>query len=430
MESKVQEYQILYSKFKKTYDCAEEYKAPIEPLKTEIEKLRQRQKEYDYTDPNTVIQYMESHVDREMKEKRQSLQKEVKNQMRELENPSDKVTKNFEKVTKWLTQKEADKIISQNKLNCDQEINMEKAEKITEFDLFSSANKLFGFIFRFNFLTCFPKILRVVAAILIWGIILVPKIINSTYKKFSLKNGFYTPLTLEKYNAMLWVCITRVILLAGIILILNIAVYYATNYYAKNYMLKNQLIYMAVTEPSKLEKALYDYKFSVFINGTISDWRNEIEYIKKNGLPIEYQASEKVGHISSDIVESLKKNYDKLNSDISKKETQIEDRTAKADGLIYDASHLIKELNSKEKEVIGLIGDSNHNNGVLSPYVALGFANEEFYFVKELISFQHNYKPMLICYGEESAQSSEKLRTNIAILNEYHNKKSNYPLKT
>ena len=416
MESKVQEYQILYSKFKKTYDCAEEYKAPIEPLKTEIEKLRQRQKEYDYTDPNTVIQYMESHVDREMKEKRQSLQKEVKNQMRELENPSDKVTKNFEKVTKWLTQKEADKIISQNKLNCDQEINMEKAEKITEFDLFSSANKLFGFIFRFNFLTCFPKILRVVAAILIWGIILVPKIINSTYKKFSLKNGFYTPLTLEKYNAMLWVCITRVILLAGIILILNIAVYYATNYYAKNYMLKNQLIYMAVTEPSKLEKALYDYKFSVFINGTISDWRNEIEYIKKNGLPIEYQASEKVGHISSDIVESLKKNYDKLNSDISKKETQIEDRTAKADGLIYDASHLIKELNSKEKEVIGLIGDSNHNNGVLSPYVALGFANEEFYFVKELISFQHNYKPMLICYGEESAQSSEKLRTNIAIL--------------
>lgn len=58
MESKVQEYQILYSKFKKTYDCAEEYKAPIEPLKTEIEKLRQRQKEYDYTDPNTVIQYI------------------------------------------------------------------------------------------------------------------------------------------------------------------------------------------------------------------------------------------------------------------------------------------------------------------------------------------------------------------------------------
>lgn len=416
MESKVQEYQALYSKFEDAVDCAEKSKEPVEQLKAEIEKLRQYQQQYDYTDANIVIQYMESRVDSAIKEKKQNLQKEVKDQMQEITSTNDKVKKNFAKVTKWLTPKEVDKIVSQNEMDCSQEIDMKKAEKNTEFDIFSSANKILGFVFRFNFLACFPKVLRVLVAIVIWGIILVPKIVNNVYNNLSLKNGFYTVLTVEEYEDMLRTSITRVVLVVGIIIILNLAIYYATKYYAKNYMLKNRMIYMAATEPQKLEKTLYDYKLSAFINGTVSNWRNEIEYIKKNGLQIEHLETEKMKYISPGIVEALKKNYDNLDADISKKEVEIENCTSKADMAMKDTEDLIAELNAKEKEVIGLIGDSNHNNGVLSPYVALGFANDENYGVKELIAFQHNYKPMLICYDEESAQNSEKLRTNIAIL--------------
>ena len=50
MESKVQEYQALYSKFEEALECAEESKEPVEQLKTEIEQLRQRQQQYDYAD--------------------------------------------------------------------------------------------------------------------------------------------------------------------------------------------------------------------------------------------------------------------------------------------------------------------------------------------------------------------------------------------
>lgn len=416
MESKVQEYQALYSKFEEALDCAEEFKEPVEQLKTEIDQLRQRQQQYDYTDANIVIQYMESHIDSAIKEKKQNLQTEVKKQMQEITNTSDKVKKNFEKVTKWLNPKEVDKIVSQNTVDYSQEIDMEKAKNNAEFDTFSSANKIFGFIFRFNFLTCFPKVIRVIAAIIIWGIILIPKIVDGVYNKISLKNGFYTPLTVEEYEKMIHVSITRVVLIVGIIIFLNLAFYYATKYSAKNYILKNQLLYLAITEPQKLEKSIYDYKLSVFINGTVSNWKNEIEYIKNNGLLIESQESEKIEHISSGIVETLKKNYDKLSSDIAKKEVEMENCISKADVAMKGTEDLIDELNSKEKEVIGLIGDCNHNNGVLSPYVALGFANDENYGVKELVSFKHNYKPMLICYDEESAQNSEKLRKNIAIL--------------
>lgn len=55
MESKVQEYQALYSKFEEALECAEESKEPVEQLKTEIEQLRQRQQQYDYADANIVI---------------------------------------------------------------------------------------------------------------------------------------------------------------------------------------------------------------------------------------------------------------------------------------------------------------------------------------------------------------------------------------
>lgn len=416
MESKVQEYQALYSKFENARDCAEKFKEPVEQLKAEIVTLRQRQQQYDYTDANIVIQYMESYVDSAIKEKKQNLQKEINNQMQEITNTSDKVKKNFEKVTKWIATKEVDKIVSKNEMDCSQKIDLEQAEKNVQFDIFSLANKIFGFIFRFDFLTCFNKVLRVIAAIIIWGIILVPKIINSVYNKFSLKNGFYTPLTVEEYEDMLHISITRVVLVVGIIIFLNVTVYYMTMYFAKKYMQKNLLIYIAVTDPQKLEKILYDYKISEFINGTVSNWKKEIEYIRNNGIQLENQEVEKRGSISSCIVEKLKNNYDKLSSDISKKEVEMENCVSKADMAMKDTEDLVNELNSKEKEVIGLIGDSNHNNGVLSPYVALGFANDENLGVKELISFKHNYKPMLICYDEESAQSSEKLRMNIAIL--------------
>lgn len=417
MESKVQEYQTLYSKFEEALECVEESKEPVEQLKTEIEQLRQRQQQYDYADDNIVIQYMESHIDSAIKEKKHNLQAEVKKQMQEITNTSDKAKKNFEKVTKWLNPKEVDKIVSQNELDCSQGIDTEKVKNNSEFDIFYLANKVFGFIFRFDFLTFLPKVLRVIAAIIIWGIILVPKIVNGVYNKISLKNGFYTPLTVEEYEKMIHMSITRVVLIVGIIIFLNLVIYCATKYFAKNYMLKNKLIYMAVTDPQKFEKALYDYKLSEFINGTVNNWKNEIEYIKKNGLPLEQQEnSEKVEYISSGIVEALKKNYDKLSSDIAKKEVEMENCISKADMAMKGTEDLIAELNSKEKEVIGLIGDSNHNHGVLSPYVALGFANDEKYGVKELVSFKHNYKPMLICYDEETAKNSEKLRKDIAIL--------------
>lgn len=416
MESKVQEYQTLYSKFEEALECIEESKKPVEQLKTEIEQLRQRQQQYDYADDNIVIQYMESHIDSAIKEEKQNLQTEVKKQMQEITNTSDKVKKNFEKVTKWLNPKEVDKIVLQNTVDYSQEIDMEKAKNNSEFDIFYLANKVFGFIFRFDFLAFLPKVLRVIAAIITWGIILVPKIVNGVYKKISLKNGFYTPLTVEEYEKMIHISIISVVLVVGAIVILNLAFYYATKYAARNYILKNQLLYLAITDPQKVENSLYDYKLSEFINGTVSNWKNEIEYIRNNGLQIESQESEKTEHISPGIVEALKKNYDKLSTEISKKESEIANCSSRVDMAMKDTEDLIAELNSKEKEVIGLIGDSNHNHGVLSPYVDLGFANDEKYGVKELVSLKHNYKPMLICYDEETAKNSEKLRKDIAIL--------------
>ena len=62
MESKVKEYQELYSKFEAVLSQAEGYKEPIGKLKAETENLKECQKQYDYTDANVVIKNMEKHI--------------------------------------------------------------------------------------------------------------------------------------------------------------------------------------------------------------------------------------------------------------------------------------------------------------------------------------------------------------------------------
>lgn len=102
MESRVKEYQELYSKFEDVLVQSEEYKRPIKQLEDETEKLRGHQSQFDYTDANVVIANMEKHIDVEVKKKKVEIQREVQEQMSEINDTNGKVNKNFTKVIRWL----------------------------------------------------------------------------------------------------------------------------------------------------------------------------------------------------------------------------------------------------------------------------------------------------------------------------------------
>lgn len=425
MESRVKEYQELYSKFEDVLAQSEEYKKPIEQIEAEKEKLRECQSQFDYTDANVVIANMEKYIDSGVKNKKAELQKEVQEQMGELGDTNGKVNKNFAKVTKWLTKRKVDKLISNTEPDFSQGFNVNRAYSNTKFDVFSIINKILGFVFRFDFLVFFPKALRILASLIAWGIFLIPKIVTSVYKKFELKyKDYILGLGDEEYEQaveiikkeLLQASVVRVLVIVGLIILVNLVIYYVTMYFAKEYLLKNRLVYMAVSDPQKLQKALYDYKLSDFMDSTVSDWKKEIEHIKSNGLETEPPKSAWTEPIRPAIVDELKKKYEELAAQISQKEEEIEQCYAKAEAAFKNTEEMIAELNSKENGVLGMIADGEHNNGVLSPYVALGFSNEENHGAKELVSFKHNYKPMLICYDEDTADNGERFRKNSAIL--------------
>lgn len=425
MESRVKEYQELYSKFEDVLAQSEEYKKPIEQIEAEKEKLRECQSQFDYTDANVVIANMEKYIDSGVKNKKAELQKEVQEQMGELGDTNGKVNKNFAKVTKWLTKRKVDKLISNTEPDFSQGFNVNRAYSNTKFDIFSIINKILGFVFRFDFLVFFPKALRILASLIAWGIFLIPKIVTSVYTKFELKyKDYILGLGDEKYEQaveiikkeLLQASVVRVLVIVGLIILVNLVIYHVTKYFAKEYLLKNRLVYMAVSDPQKLQKALYDYKLSDFMDSTVSDWKKEIEHIKSNGLETEPPKSAWTEPIRPAIVDELKKKYEELAAQISQKEEEIERCYAKAEAAFKNTKEMIAELNSKENGVLGMIADGEHNNGVLSPYVALGFSNEENHGAKELVSFKHNYKPMLICYDEDTADNGERFRKNSAIL--------------
>lgn len=425
MESRVKEYQELYSKFEDVLNKAEEYKEPIGKLEAEAEEMKRRQKQYDYTDVNIVITNMEKYIDGAINNKKAEIQKEVREQMEELGDINGKINKNFAKVTKWLTKKKVDKLLSHNEPDFGQGLNVYIAYNNTKFDLFSFINKFLGFVFRLDFLVFFPKVLRILASLIVWGIILVPKIVNSVYTKFELKyKDYLLELEDEEYEQaaeiikkeLLQASFIRVLVAVGVIFFLNLVIYYAAKYYAKNYILRNQLVYMAISDPKKLEQDIYDYKLSDFMNSTVSDWKKEIEHIRNNGLEVEKEKLLWTEPVIPTVVNGLKKKYDELALEIDQKEEEIEQCIFRAENVMKDTENLVDELNSKEKGVLGMVADSEHNNGVLSPYVALGFSNDEARGAKELVSFKHNYKPMLICYDEDSAENGERFRKNSAIL--------------
>lgn len=425
MVSSVEEYKELYSKFENVLSQSEEYKKSMEQLEEQTQKLKQHQQQFDYTDVNVVIQNMENHIDGEVKNKKAVLQKEVQVQMCELGDTNDKINKNFAKVIKWITKKKVDKFVSQREPDFSQGFNVKRAYNNTKFNAFSVINKGLGFIFRFDFLVFFPRVLRILAALIVWGIILVPKIVVRVYNRFELKyKDYILGLKEEEYDKaleifkkeLLQASIIHIAIVVGLIIFANLVIYYVARYFAKEYLLKNQLVYMAISDPKEFEKALYDYKLSDFMDSTVSDWKKEIEHIKNYGLETEPQKSTRTEPIRPTIVEGLKEKYDELAVQVSQKEEEIEECLAREEVAFKNTEELVAELNSKENGVLGMIADGEHNNGVLSPYVALGFSNEDNHGAKELVSFKHNYKPMLICYNEKSAENGERFRKNSAIL--------------
>ena len=421
MESKVKEYQELYGEFEVLYEQVSKAEVPIRDIEEEIRQHRSKQSNVDYNNPEVVVGYMETYIDESIANNSELIKNEVNVKMSELTNPSGNVKKNFDKAVKWLSFKKVDKYLRSADIDMEEEIWVGKAEKATGFNALTILNTIFSFVFRFEFLRFLPKAVRIIASVIFWSIFLIPKLLERVYNKYQvIYDNEIADLSNQEYDLVhdqftkdfLGECILTVVAVAALIVVINIIVYFMAKYFAKKYLADNKAVCLCFIDPNGFKNKMYDHRMNEYMKNTVAAWKNEIEMIRNNVVSYNLGSDSLIVFVRND----LYYRYNDLEEKINVCKSRIEEIQVQNQEMYLQLQEIIPKLKNKEAEVDILVSDSSHNNAVLSPYVSAGYSQHCTEGVKELVFFKHNYKPMLICYSDDTAKDGERFRKNVARL--------------
>lgn len=428
MESKVREYQDLYETFEYFHEQALVIENPIYELEKEIEEIQEEQKNVDYKDNDTALWYMNAQIEDSIKHKKEEINNEVDEKMEDITEPEERVAQTFKRIKKWIPEKKIKKILESETIDFKQNVQLEKAEREIEFNLLNYLNKLLSIVFRFDFLSFLPKVARNIIGSLFWAFFLLPKIVSfvlNSYKPFlesklaelseyeyKLANSQAVYEQFKKEFAMKTMLIVAIVFIG--IIALNIGVYIATKRMAKRFIIENKALCLAFVSPAELKEKMYQYYLNQYMENEVAEWKQEIEIVKMKGLEgcgLEETSMAKI------LENFLREEYDKLQEKIEITEKKIQNIREKSREVNVQMQFLIPELQEMEKEVrTEFVQDRNFNHAVLLPYVSAGYSQYTLEGVKELIFFEHNYKPMVICYEEDTTKEGERFRRNMAKL--------------
>lgn len=388
MESKIKDYLEVYGQFDALYSKAVDAEIPIRNIKHEIDVLEKNKESVDFNNPNVVVSYMDDYVEKTTEERLTSIKNGVEQEMARINNSSGLVQRNFDKVCKWLNRENAVSFVKNTPVDFTKPINVENAEKASEFNTSTLLNDIFGIIFRLNFLIMIPKFARIIAGVVLWMILIGSMLEGQGVSKL----GIY--------------------FVQVLIIVANILAYTKSKSSAKKYLADNHAVCLALISPQSLKVQLEDYRVSEFNNNVLAVWKKEISDIKNNGL----QAANQSGpnSIFSIVKADLERQFNDFSNQIEGKNANLEELEESYNQALSRASEMVPSVNSKETEVDDFIVNSDHNNGVLSPYVSLGFSVNEKMGVKDLIYIKHDMKPVFICYSGQTHKDGERFRKNVA----------------
>lgn len=406
MESKVREYQDLYETFEYFHEQALVIENPIYELEKEIEEIQEEQKNVDYKDNDTALWYMNAQIEDSIKHKKEEINNEVDEKMEDITEPEERVAQTFKRIKKWIPEKKIKKILESETIDFKQNVQLEKAEREIEFNLLNYLNKLLSIVFRFDFLSFLPKVARNIIGSLFWAFFLLPKIVSfvlNSYKPFlesklaelseyeyKLANSQAVYEQFKKEFAMKTMLIVAIVFIG--IIALNIGVYIATKRMAKRFIIENKALCLAFVSPAELKEKMYQYYLNQYMENEVAEWKQEIEIVKMKGLEgcgLEETSMAKI------LENFLREEYDKLQEKIEIIEKKIQNIREKSREVNVQMQFLIPELQEMEKEVrTEFVQDRNFNHAVLLPYVSAGYSQYTLEGVKELIFFEHNYKPI------------------------------------
>lgn len=417
MISKVEEYEELYLEFKNSYNLMHKMEEPIDDLRNKIDSLEEKKQENNCLNPEVVVAWMQYIVQELTEKNKKEISDEVLRESNRLTDSNGKIHKNLERISKWISTEKIKDIVKKSE-KIEEVANLEEAENIGLFNVFCGLDKLFSYIFRFEFLKKTPKFFQIIASLIVWGIVLIPNIIGPAYTRFksqifSLSSNQYEAV-IDFKDKFIRTCVVEILLAFVFILAINIVVRYTVNYQAKQYIIRNSSVCYAVLDKKGFERSLYNKKIEEYTNTVVAVWNREIETIKNEGITEE----------NSNIPDSLylmmkphlQEEYTKYSSEIEDCKKQINEIEIKVVQIKEKINKMIPELEEKKNEVRSFIKDMNYNEGVLSPYVAAGFSLKETEGVNDILLINHKNNPVIICYSDETANDITRFKKCIEIV--------------
>lgn len=421
MRSKVEEYQELYQKFRKYYKKKIWNQSERVDVEREIEEISLEEQKIDFNNIDIVKGYANTYINNLVRTKEKNIEQEVMEEIQAVQKKRTVIKDNLDNINKKLRQEKVEKILSEKEITSKKTFDIEGAERNKEFYVASFMNKVFGKIFRFDFLNLLPRTLQRILGVLVWSILIVKKVLLNVRATFDIKYGkydwysfnlTYTDEGQRVYKEFVYTCIGHIFICGGIIIAMNILCYLAVGYFGKKYLEKNQLVCMAMINPNFIKKKVIDVRVAEYKDQLIKQLETEVGYVRKSGFD-NVEKTVKKG-IYGIIVNELESKQMYLNKQRHLKEMQLKELKTRLIIIENKLSELISKLFSEEKEVKSLIINEHYNEGIISESVAAGFTLEEIEGIKELISFKHKMKPISICYLDESADKGEEFRKNVA----------------
>ena len=170
MKDKVKDYIDRYSQLEQLYKEKEIYNEPIAELENELADLTEELEENDYRNPQIVIDNIQEMIDTVPDDIAKIVGEMISEEYDELIDTNSQVRKNVDKVGKWFGRKKVEKLLQKQKdIAADtDDIDLDRAKEMKEFSIMSVFNKIIAVIFRFDFLKCFPKVIRVALGSIFW----------------------------------------------------------------------------------------------------------------------------------------------------------------------------------------------------------------------------------------------------------------------
>ena len=273
MKSKVEEYQELYQKFRKYYKKKIWNQSERVNVEREIEEISLEEQKTDFNNINIVKEYANTYINNLVRTKEKNIEQEVMEEIQAVQKKGTVIKDNLDNINKKLRQEKVEKILSEKEITSKKTFDIEGAERNKEFYVASFMNKVFGKIFRFDFLNLLPRTLQRILGVLVWSILIVKKVLVNVRATFDIKYGkydwysfnlTYTDEGQRVYKEFVYTCIGHIFICGGIIIAMNILCYLAVGYFGKKYLEKNQFKYVRIFESMYGRKA----KFLCFIRFT------------------------------------------------------------------------------------------------------------------------------------------------------------------